>query len=223
MQSTLGLLTLTALGNGVDPSIIPEATGLILSPAITTIFCGSGVFLLYLIRDAPMLEDARGGEGGVGTKISGGGADSWTPAAGLGGFIFFAAGIVVNPSVTTAWVGSSFQWALSMSIVSLGLFLLSLLSSSGYLLALRRSLAHPKGAIIGNVILLAAALNMFYLHYPIPTAPAAIIWIGMVNTWMIRSRSAFTDTSSLGVCNLISISLADARTCKDFTLSTTNC
>lgn len=190
--SLLGLLTLTALGNGVDPSIIPEATGMMLSPAITTAFCGIGIFLLYFLRNAPMLEEKRGDKGAVGSKITGGGADSWSPAAGMGGFIFFGAGIVANPSVTTAWIGTSFQWALSMSIVSLGLFLLSLLSSSGYLLALRRSLAHPKGAVIGNIIFLAAALNLFYLHYPIPTAPTAIIWIGMVNTWMVLD--ALTDS-----------------------------
>jgi endonuclease/exonuclease/phosphatase family metal-dependent hydrolase len=190
--SLLGLLTLTAMGNGVDPSIIPEATGLILSPAISTAFCGFGIFLLFLIRDAPMLEDDRGDDRRIGSKITGGGVDSWAPAFGLGGFIFFAAGMVANPSVTTAWIGTSFQWALSMSIVSLGLFLLSLLSSSGYLLSLRRSLAHPKGAIIGNIIFLAAGLNMFYLHYPIPTAPAVVIWIGMVNTWMILD--AMTDS-----------------------------
>ncbi len=188
----LGLLTLTALGRGVDPSIIPKATGIILSPGLTTAMIGLGIFLLFIMRDAPMLEDARGTEGEVGSKISGGGADSWAPAAGLGGFIYFSIGIVANPSVTSAWLGTSFQWALSMSIVSLGLFLLSLLSSSGYLLSLRRSLAHPKGAIIGNIILIVAALNLFYLHYPIPSAPAAIVWIGMVDTWMILD--ALTDS-----------------------------
>jgi endonuclease/exonuclease/phosphatase family metal-dependent hydrolase len=188
----LVLLTLSSVGRGVDASIIPEAAGIMLSPGLSTAFCGLGIFLLYLMRNGPMLDDNRGGEGEAGSMITGGGADSWAPAIGLGGFIYFAVGIVGNPSVTAGWIGTSFQWALSMSIVSLGLFLLSLLSSSGYLLALRRSLAHPKGAVIGNLILLAAAVNLFYLKYPIPSAPAAIVWIGMVDTWMILD--ALTDS-----------------------------
>ncbi|MBN1390813.1 MAG: endonuclease/exonuclease/phosphatase family protein [Candidatus Thermoplasmatota archaeon] len=191
----LVLLALSALGLGVDPSIVPEAAGFLLAPALSTALCGATAFLLFLLRDAPILDDDRGGKGGPGSIITGGGADSWAPAFGLGAFIYFSIGIVANPSVTSAWVGTTYQWALSMSIVSVGSFLLSLLSPSGYLLALRRSFAHPKGAILGNLLLLLSAVNLFYLHYPlppsIPVQPVGLVWIGMVDTWLILD--ALTD------------------------------
>ncbi|MBN1539580.1 MAG: endonuclease/exonuclease/phosphatase family protein [Candidatus Thermoplasmatota archaeon] len=192
----LALLALSALGRGVDPSIVVEAAGIILAPALSTAICGVAAFFLFLFRDAPILDNDRGSKGKKGSTITGGAADSWAPAFGLGGFIYLSAGILANPSVTSAWVGSPYQWVLSMSIVSVGLFLLSLLSSSGYLLALRRSFAHPKGAVIGNVLLLLSAVNLFYLHYRIlpfvPVQPILIVWIGMVDTWLILD--ALTDS-----------------------------
>ncbi|MGA1873780.1 MAG: endonuclease/exonuclease/phosphatase family protein [Thermoplasmatota archaeon] len=192
----LFLLMLSALGRGIDPSIVPEAAGFILAPALSAGLCGITAFIIFLLRKAPFLDDDRGGKGGIGSMITGGGADSWAPAIGLGGFIYFSAGIVANPSVTAAWVGTSFQGALSMSIVSVGLFLLSLLSSSGILLALRRTFSNPKGAIIGNIIFLASGMNLFYLHLPVPSAfpfqPVAFVWIGMVDTWLILD--ALTDS-----------------------------
>ncbi|MGA1793230.1 MAG: endonuclease/exonuclease/phosphatase family protein [Thermoplasmatota archaeon] len=190
------LLMLSALGRGVDPSIVPEAAGFILAPALSTGICGIVAFLLFLLRDSPVFNEERGGEGRIGSRITGGGADSWAPALGLGAFIYFSIGIVANPSVTAAWVGTSFQGALSMSIVSVGLFLLSLLSSSGILLALRRTFSNPKGAIVGNILLMAAGLNLFYFHFAVPGAfpfqPVVFVWIGMVDTWLILD--ALTDS-----------------------------
>jgi len=185
------LLTLASLGRGLDASIIPRITGMVLAPGLSALICGVGVLSLWLLKDARVLDDERAEIAGSGSRVTGGAADSWAPMFGLAGFLFFSLGIVANPSVTSAWIGISFQWALSMSIVSVGLFLLSLLSSSGYLLDIRRSLGHPKGAVIGNIIMMGGALNLFYFHFPSPTAPAAIVGVGMVNIWLVLD--AITD------------------------------
>ncbi len=188
------LLAMSTIGRGVDPSIIPNVTGMVLAPALAGIFCGVGAISLYLLRDAEVLYDVRGGVGVIDSKITGGAADSWAPGLGLAGFLFFATAIVTNPSVTVGWLSqnTNFQLVTSMSIVSIALFLLSLLSSSGYLLSLRRSLGHPKGALIGNIIFLIGGVNLFFFHFPLPTAPAGMIAVGMVNIWLIID--ALTDS-----------------------------
>ncbi|MFW3147006.1 MAG: endonuclease/exonuclease/phosphatase family protein [Thermoplasmatota archaeon] len=181
------LTSLYALGRGLDPSIVPKAMGPMLSPMLSGIICGLMAVSLYGMKDGIVLARSRGGKGAPGSKITGGMADAWSPAWGIGASIFVFMVVISNPSVVAGWLGGrmEFQWVLSMTIVAQGLFLISLLSSSGFLLSLRRSFGHPKGAVIGNVFLVLAALNLFFFKYPVPTAPLVMIWIGMVDTWVI--------------------------------------
>ncbi|MEA3559864.1 MAG: endonuclease/exonuclease/phosphatase family protein [Candidatus Thermoplasmatota archaeon] len=179
------IMVFTALGHGVDASIVPSSTGIMLSPAISTILCGAMGISLYLQRGSIILNKDRKGEKEAGTLFTGGIADSWAPAWGIGGSIFVFLAVISNPSITSGWLGSEFQMSLSMSMAALGLFLLSLLSSSGMLLSMRRTFSNPKGAVLGNIVLLLAAANMFFFGYPLPMAPLVIVWIGMVDTWII--------------------------------------
>ena len=84
------------------------------------------------------------------------------------------------------------QWALSMSLVSISLFIMSLFNGSGILITIRRGLSTPKGAILGNLMMIGGGLNLFYLGIPIPSAPAGIIFIVLVDLWMIID--AMTDS-----------------------------
>lgn len=179
------ILFFNAAGHGIDTSIVPEASGMMLSPGITMIISGILGISLFLQRDSLILDRTRSGDDHPGSTFSGGIADSWAPAWGIGGSIFVLMGIVSNPSVTSGWIGVEFELSLSMTMASLSLFLLSLLSSSGILLALRRTFSNPKGAVLGNLIMLLAAANLFFLGIPIPVAPAFLVWMAMVNTWVI--------------------------------------
>ncbi|MFO8051707.1 MAG: endonuclease/exonuclease/phosphatase family protein [Thermoplasmatota archaeon] len=179
------LLLLNALGHGVDASVVPKAAGQVLSPAISTAIAGVFGFTLFMQKDSIILEEGRGESMHPGALFTGGMADSWAPAWGLGGSIFVLLAVISNPSVVSGWLQTEFELSLSMSMASVGIFLLSLLSSSGVLLSLRRTFSNPKGAILGNIILVIAAANLFYIGVPLPIAPAVIVWIAMVDTWVI--------------------------------------
>ncbi|MCK5772413.1 MAG: endonuclease/exonuclease/phosphatase family protein [Thermoplasmata archaeon] len=188
--SFLLLIALNTAGMGQDASIALKPNGLLLSPLLGFTLSGTLGLLLLLVRNGPHLDDRRGEE--VGSVIKGGISDSWAPALGLGGFLFISFSLIPYPLAISAWTGMELQWALSMSLVSISLFIMSLFNGSGILITIRRGLSTPKGAIIGNLMMIGGALNLFYLGIPLPSAPAGIIFIVLVDLWMIVD--AITDS-----------------------------
>ncbi len=183
-------ITLNIGGLGQDVSIALKPNGLLLSPLLGLILSGTLGLLLLLVRNGPHLDDRRGEE--VGGVIKGGISDSWWPAVGLGGFLFISFTLIPYPLVISAWAGVELHWAISMSLVSISLFIMSLFGGSGILITIRRGLSTPKGAILGNLMMIGGGLNLFYLGIKMPSAPAGIIFIALVDLWMIID--AITDS-----------------------------
>jgi len=188
----LGLLlrtTLNALGYGLDASIVPKAAGYLLSPMLGAALVGAAGIALYMIKNSPHLEWKRAE--GVGERVTGGAADSFAPALGLGGFLFLSLVILPHPHVSAAWSDNSYQWTMAMTVASISLFVMSLFSGSGLLMSLRRILSTPKGSMIGNGLMVAGVFNVLYIHIPLHSFPFGFTWIALIDLWLVLD--AFTD------------------------------
>ncbi len=183
-------IVLNVAGLGQDVSIALKPNGLLLSPFLGCSLSGTLGLLILLVRNGPHMDDHRGEE--VGGMIRGGISDSWWPAVGLGGFLFLSFTLIPYPFVISAWAGVELHWALSMSLVSISLFIMSLFGGSGILITIRRGLSTPKGAILGNLMMIGGGLNLLYLGMEMPSAPAGIIFIALIDLWMIID--AITDS-----------------------------
>ncbi len=183
-------IVLNVAGLGQDVSITLKPNGLLLSPLLGCTLSGTLGLLLLLVRNGPHMDDHRGEE--VGGVIKGGISDSWWPAVGLGGFLFLSFTLIPYPFVISVWAGVELHWALSMSLVSISLFIMSLFGGSGILITIRRGLSTPKGAILGNLMMIGGGLNLFYLRMEMPSAPAGIMFIVLVDLSMIID--AMTDS-----------------------------
>jgi endonuclease/exonuclease/phosphatase family metal-dependent hydrolase len=181
----ISMLVFRIAGSGVDVSIVPNAIGPILSPFFSGIISLGAGFLVYCIRDSAILDDERGEEEIPGYRITGGAVDSWAPAIGLGGALIVSTSILSDPHVVTAWTEQDYGISATITVVSLGLFCFSLLSSVSWLIALRRTFANPWGALIGNAILIGGAFNLFYLGMNMGISPGPITWIFMVDLWVV--------------------------------------
>ena len=115
-------------GGGLDITIVRKAMGIVLSPLFSgMISLGLGV-LLICVKDGSFLDEEREGNGKPGYTITGGAADSWAPAFGLGGFLIVFSSIISDPMVVTGWTGEDYTTSSSFTLIILGLFLLSLMS-----------------------------------------------------------------------------------------------
>jgi len=180
-------------GSGLDISIVRKAMGIVLSPLFSGILSLGLGALLICIKDARFLDEDREGAGKPGHKITGGAADSWAPALGLGGFLIVFSSIISDPMVVTGWIGEDYTTSSSFTLIILGLFLLSLMSGLPWLLALRRWFSNPWGALLGNLIMAAGAANIFFIGFNVGVAPGPFIWIAMVDLWLILD--AMTDNT----------------------------
>ena len=183
--SVLVQIFLLAAGRGLDVSIVPEAAGILLSPSLSALAAGSIGFLLYMIFGSPVLNANRTKGGAVGETITGGAVDSRAPFFGLGAFLALEALILPYPEVSSLWLGEGTAVSFSMAMLSTSLFILSLFTTWKPLLGLRISFAPPKGSILANVLLVAAAANMFLVHYPVPIAPLGFTWLCLVDLWLV--------------------------------------
>jgi endonuclease/exonuclease/phosphatase family metal-dependent hydrolase len=183
--SVLVQLTLLAAGRGLDVSIVPEAAGLLLSPSLSAFGTGSIGFLLYMIYRSPVLDARRTSGGAVGDTITGGAVDSRAPFFGLGAFLALEALILPYPEVSSLWLGEGAAASFSMAMLSTSLFILSLFTTWKPLLGLRISFAPPKGSILANVLLVAAAANLFLVRFPVPIAPLGITWLCLIDLWLV--------------------------------------
>ncbi len=191
--SLLAIILFSISGRGVDISLVPCALGPVLSPAISAMICGGMAFSLYILKNGHLLDRSRNGADVPGDKVQGGAADSWAPGIGLGAALFISSSVMAQPIQTAAWLGTDHSMVATFSVVTIALFVLSLLSGPWWLTALRRTLAHPKYSIGANLILVLAAVNIFVLGVPLQTAPAAIAWIMLVDIWVIFD--AMTDNA----------------------------
>lgn len=172
-------------GSGLDISIVPKAMGFILSPLFSGLISLGLGFMVYCIRESPILDDERGEDGEPGYTISGGVADSKAPILGFAGFLIVSLAIITDPHVVTAWTGEEFYIAASFTIFAMGLFILSLLSGVSILISLRKTFANPLGAIIGNAIMIGGAFNLFYMGVDLKFIPGPFVWIALVDLWVI--------------------------------------
>lgn len=180
-------------GGGLDLTIVRKVTGMVLSPLFSgMISLGLGV-LLICIKDARFLDDKREENGIPGYTITGGAADSWAPALGLGGFLVIFTSIITDPMVVTGWIGEDYTTSSSFTLIILGLFLLSLMSGLPWMMALRRWFSNPWGAMLGNLIMIAGAVNLFIIKFNVGVAPGPFVWIAMVDLWLILD--AMTDNT----------------------------
>ena len=186
-------ITLITLGMGYDISIVPEAMGVLLSPSISAILVIAFSLMLYIIRDSPVIQGSRNGEGRVGEEITGGLADSRTPAMGLGFFLVLASSIITHPGFVSSWTGVRYQVSLSVTLLVLGLFMMSLLTNWKTLIALRRVFSNPKGAIIGNLLMVASGVNIIFLRYELYFTPMLFIWVALVDLWVIMDAMSDTE------------------------------
>jgi endonuclease/exonuclease/phosphatase family metal-dependent hydrolase len=191
--SLLSIILLSIPGRGVDISLVPGACGPVLSPAISAVICGGMAFSLHILRNGHLLDRSRDGAGSPGDTVRGGAADSWAPGIGLGAALFISSTVIAQPIQTAAWLGTDHSMTATFSVVTISLFVLSLLSGPWWLTALRRTLAHPKYSIGANLVLVLAAVNIFVLGVPLQTAPAVITWIMLVDVWVIFD--ALTDNA----------------------------
>jgi endonuclease/exonuclease/phosphatase family metal-dependent hydrolase len=179
------MISFRILGGGLDVTIVRNAAGIVLSPLLSGIISLGLGGLLRCMKDARFLDDDREGRGQVGYTISGGAADSYAPALGLGGFLIVFSAIISDPMVITGWTGQDLTASLSFSVITMGLFLLSLMSGLPWLLALRRWFSNPWGALLGNLIMVAGAVNIFFIGFNVGVAPGPFIWIAMTDLWLI--------------------------------------
>ncbi|MGA1821289.1 MAG: endonuclease/exonuclease/phosphatase family protein [Thermoplasmatota archaeon] len=189
--SLMTVIFFTTLGRSLDASTVPDVMGFRLAPILSAVMVFGSGFLLFVLKDASLLEDNRGEGSDPSEKITGGVADSKAPAFGLGFFLFVGGTMTAYPHVTTGWTGSSYQVSLSMTVLAIALFVMSLITSWKSLIGLRSIFSSPKGAIFGNVVLIASAANLFFFHYNLYFMPLLFVWIGMVNLWLILD--AMTD------------------------------
>jgi endonuclease/exonuclease/phosphatase family metal-dependent hydrolase len=190
--SLMTLIMFRIAGSGVDISIVPKAAGYLLSPAISgVISLGLGV-LVYFQRSSLLFDETRNAGDIPGYRITGGASDSWMPSLGLGGFILVATSMLLDPHVVTAWTGEDFTTASSFTVISMGLFVFSLISGMTWLMALRKGFSNPWGALLGNAIMIGGGFNIFYIGLNIGVTPLAFTWIAMVDLWLILD--AITDS-----------------------------
>lgn len=185
-------MALITLGRGYDISVVPEAMGVLLSPSIGALLVISFSFMLYVMRGSLVIGNSRAGEGEVGEEITGGLADSIMPALGLGFFLVAASTVLTHPGFVSGWAGVRYQVSLSVSLLSSGIFMMSLITNWRTLIALRRAFSSPKGAIIGNILLIASGVNIVFLGYDLYFTPMLFIWLALVDLWVILD--ALTDT-----------------------------
>ncbi len=180
-------------GSGMDITIVPKATGYLVSPALSgVISLGLGA-MVYCQRKSQILDDTRKGDERPGYEVTGGASDSWMPALGLGAFLFVSTSVLTDPHVITAWIGEDFTTVSSFTIIIMGLFIFSLTSGMSWLTALRRGFSNPWGALIGNAILIGGAFNFFYIGINVGISPIAFTWIAMVDLWVVLD--AITDSA----------------------------
>ncbi len=179
------MVIMRGLGSGLDISIVPGAMGATLAPGISGVLCLGFGFLIYGLRGSHLLDRTRRGDEEPGYTISGGGADSWLPALGLGAFLMVSSGILIDPHVVSGWTGEEFTTALSFTVLSMGLFVFSLLSGMSWLLALRRGFSSPFGSILGGLVLVAGGVNLFFLKLNTGVIPGAFVWMALVDLWLI--------------------------------------
>ena len=184
-MSLLVLVLLNSLGRGTDPSIVPKTVGFWLSPSLSSVLVALTCFLLFSLKECCILLPERDGSGGTKDRITGGAADSWAPAFGLGGFMIVGLMIIANPLTSSSWMGTSYTMAMSFTMASVSLFIFSLSSGQGWLMSLRRTFTTPQGSIIGNILLLAAGANMFFFKIALPVAPTALVWISLIDMWLV--------------------------------------
>jgi len=190
--SLLFQVVLVSIGSGLDVSIVPEVSGMMLSPSLSFILAGGIGFLLRILANAPVLDPKRSGEGMIGGAITGGGVDSVMPFVGLGSFLAFSGIVLLHPSVVSTWLGIPAGMAYSMTLLSVSLFIMSLFSTWRPLIGMRISFGPPKGSVMANLLLVAAALNLTVFRVQMPFAPMAITWISLIDLWLCID--AMTDT-----------------------------
>lgn len=189
--SLMAVILFTTLGRSFDISTVPGAVGIRIAPILSALLIFGTGFLLFVVKDASILDVKRGKGSGVSDMITGGIADSKAPAFGLGFFLLIGGSMIAYPHVASGWTGASYQAALSMTVLAIALFVMSLITSWRSLIGLRRIFSSPKGAIFGNIIYIAAAANLFFFHYNLYFMPLLFVWISMVNLWVILD--AMTD------------------------------
>jgi endonuclease/exonuclease/phosphatase family metal-dependent hydrolase len=190
--SIIAQIALVTIGMGYDISIVPEAMGILLAPAISAgLSVGMG-FLLYVIKDSRILDERRKDDESVGYTVTGGAVDSRIPTIGLGFLLLAMVSFLTHPTFYSGWNGSDYQIVLSVMLLTSGLFVMSLITNWRSLIALRRLFSNPIGSVIGNLLLIASGVNIFFIHYNFYFSPIVFIWIALVDLWMILD--ALTDS-----------------------------
>ncbi len=181
----LAMIVFRIAGGGLDITIVPTSAGIVLSPLLSGIISIGLGLLIFALRNSPILDDVREKEEVPGYSITGGAADSWIPAIGLGGFLVISTSVIIDPQVITGWTGEDITTATSFAVISLSLFIFSLLSGMSWLMSIRRSFANPWGALLGNAILIGGAFNLLFVRISVGVSPGPMVWIVMVDLWVI--------------------------------------